>query len=265
MLWMKSAAIALLCCLGFGGLSTLAEESAPTEVARPYLVSVLTIEVKPGTQSLFENFVGKYKAAADKVKGVPSWFASSPGIGSNTTYTFAQPFGSFAELFQDRNILTEVYDEAEIADIMGMARASMVKSSSAVYMHRGDLSRSFPASDKPPVITLFIGFRVREGKSAAFENYVKKIVEATDKVAPDLHWESYAGVFAADLDYGVRVPMWNAAELDTVPMGIQERLVKAFGKREGDRIYDAGQATIADQQNGISRVRTDLSHVNSAE
>jgi len=257
MRWIQMMVTALLFAVVPGTL--VAEETGPQRV------SVITIEVKPGTQGVFETFVKKFKAAADSVENAPNWFASSPGIGSNTTYTFAQPFVSYAELFQDRNILAEVYEPAEIEEIMAMARSSMLSSDSAVYVHRPDLSRSFPETDKPPVVTLFIGFQIHEGKSGQFENFLRRVVEATDKVAPDLHWESYMGAIAADLDYGVRIPMWDAADLDVQPMGVKERLVEAFGKREGERLFESGQAAIDHVQDGVSRMRPDLSHVNSAE
>jgi hypothetical protein len=55
--------------------------------------------------------------------------------------------------------------------------------------------------------------------------------------------------------------MWSWAELDTQNMPIPERLVQAFGKRAGEKIWESGQDAIISIETEVSRFRAELSHL----
>ena len=96
-----------------------------------------------------------------------------------------------------------------------------------------------------------------------FEDYLKKLVEATDQAAKDTYWNTFApGFGATPRQYGVRIPM-NWVDLDTPYKSIPERLKEAFGERKGAKIYADGQAAITTVETSIRRNRADLSHIAS--
>jgi len=257
MLQAKSVVCAVICAIVLSFSSIILAEDSP-----PQRFSVLAIEVNPGTAPMFEEFIRKYVEAAGKVENSPFWFADGPGIGPANTYSFARPFGSFGDLESEYNPLLKAFDQDEVTRLLGLAQQSIASSESAIYVARPTLSRPFPPQDKPPVATLSIRLTVAQGMNEQFEEYVQKVVEATDKVAKDVHWTMYSGGIGAPANvYGVRIPMWSWAELDTSSMPIPERLVQAFGKREGEKIWESGQDAITNIETQLSRFRVELSHL----
>ena len=79
-------------------LAVMISFTANAEEAPPTGYSVLSIEIKPGSQGQFEEFILKFKQAADHIGTVPTWYATSPGVGEDNVYSFASPFMSFGEL-----------------------------------------------------------------------------------------------------------------------------------------------------------------------
>lgn len=226
-------------------------------------ISVLQVEVNPGNQGVFEEFVRHYKAAADQVGTTPSWSASSPAIGSTTRYVFARPFSSFRELASPLNPMTEVYSTEEIARLQEIFRSSVFSSRTVTYDVRPDLSRPAPQGGPEPEVALATLIDVRLGKLVQFEIYAMKVREATAKVAPDEYWTMYAPGIAAGNTYLVLSPTtW--AKLDDRASPISQRLMEAFGRREGQEIVDSGLETISSVSSQLRRIRPDLSHAATA-
>jgi hypothetical protein len=234
---------------------TNAEEAPPTGF------SIFSVEIKPGSQGQFEEFIVKFKQAADLVGTVPTWFASSPGVGQDNIYTFATPFKSFGELAEQRPILQEVYEAAEVTRLLALYQDAVVSTQTYLMHPRPDLSRSAPPRESPAEISLTVGITVNSGMVPEWEEYVKKLIEATDQTAKDAYWNAYApGFGATPRSFAVRILM-NWVDLDIPNKPFPERLNEAFGKREGAKIFAAGEASVANIEYAIRRNRVDLSHI----
>jgi hypothetical protein len=233
----------------------IAQEGPPTGF------SVFAAEVKPGSQGQFEEFIVKFKQAADHLGTIPTWYASSPGIGQDNIYTFATPFKSFGELAEQRAILQEVYEAEEVTRLVDLYQNAVVSTQTYVVHPRPDLSRRAPPRESPAEVVLTVSITVNPGMVPAYEDYVKKLLEATDQTAKDAYWNLYAhGIGATPRTFTVRIPM-NWVDMDTPNKPFIERLNEAFGKRQGAKIFAAGQATIANMEYAIRRNRPDLSHI----
>jgi len=229
---------------------TATAEDAPTA---PTGFSVLTVEVKAGSQQTFEAFIAKYKEAVEKVGG-PAWFAESPGIGSLTTYSFARPFNSYADLADQSNPLVEAFGADEAQKVAALFGDSVASSSTATYLPRPDLSIQNDGEGAEVVLAFDIS--VNPGMEEKFENWVKKLIAATD----DRQFNTYQRGVGEGPDYSVRVPMkW--ADLDVQPTPIPEVLEKKYGKKEMRRLMADNLAAVSSIVESVTRVRADMSNI----
>ncbi len=240
----------VVCSLLLGlGLFASAEEAAPMGF------SVLNVEVKPGSQQQFEGFIAGYKKAVDKVGG-PVWFAESPGIGSTTSYSFARPFNSFADLADQTNPVVEAFGAEEAQKIYGMYAASVVSAETVTYHGRPDLSRANDGEGAE--IVMSFGITLNPGMTEKFENWVKKFAAA----AEDRNFNVYQRGIGDGPDYAVRVPMkW--ADLDNDPKPIPEVLEAKYGKKEAAKLMADNAAAVASISQTLTRLRADMSNVPS--
>jgi len=123
------------------------------------------------------------------------------------------------------------FGERETAKLMTMINESVESTSVALYMTRQDLGR--PSNRTPSEFELFWTYliKVKPNANAAYEEALAKVVEASAKVAPDLHWIAYEPGPSASRYRIVAPLMWE--DLEQAPMPIPERLVRAFGESEG--------------------------------
>jgi hypothetical protein len=138
MLLAKPVLCAVICSLVLSFSSIVLAEDSP-----PQRFSVLSIEVNPGTAPMFEEFIRKYAEAAAKVENSPFWFADGPGIGPGNTYSFARPFGSFADLESQDNPMLKAFEQDEVTRLLGLAQQSVASSETSIFIARPTLSRPF--------------------------------------------------------------------------------------------------------------------------
>lgn len=230
------------------------------EASGPIGISVNVFQVAPGMEAQFEEVSMKFKAAADKVEGIPSYFGYSSVTGNNGFYGFASPFNSFTELGTQRQILAEVYEPEELAKINELFRASVVSTDSYIVHPRPDLSIAAPEMDGPPEITLSISIKLNPGMVEEFEAYAAKLVEATKATDKTAYWSLFEPGIGAGGLWGVRVnTSWT--NMDTPGKTFEARLTEHFGKRSGENIFEDGQACIESMEYSIQRYRPTLSHV----
>ncbi len=258
MRWKRSPQrlLSLMCLLVFVYPVAIAEEAGPRGF------SVLNVEVKQGGALAFEQAARRFKAASDKLN-TPTYFASSPGIGQDRMYTFANPFNSFTELSEQRNVLVEAFGEEEAQKVFAMLQESVESVESFIAIPRPDMSIYGPDRETPPEITLVITLTAKAGMIDEFEDYSDKIIESTKAVAPDLYWNMYQfGLGGAARTYSVRINQ-DWADMDRPSKSIRERLVEHYGKRQGERIFAEGQASIESVSTAVRRIRADLSHMHT--
>ncbi len=238
----------------FNSAVVFAEDAPP----RGWTVNLFQVAV--GRAPEFEQVSMKFKAAADKIKS-PEYFGYSAALGNNGLYAFVSPFNSYQEFATQQNVLAEVYEGEELAEIGQMFQDSVDSTDSYVIVPRPDLGIAGPEFETPPEILLLIAVTVKNGMGPQFEAYLEKLVEATKATAPDLYYNA----FQPGLGSG---PIWrfgiaqNWVDLDTLGKPIPQRLTEHFGKRNGERIYQDGQDAIESVEFTVSRVRVDLSHTN---
>lgn len=242
----------------FTNPSVFAEDN-PT----PMGFSVNTFEIAPGTDASFEEVSMKFKAAADKLEGIPPYFAFSPAVGNDGVYAFASPFASFTDLAAQRNVLAEAYDEEEVARLISLVQKSVVKTRTFIVIPRPDLGIPGPESDAPPEITLSLSITVKPDMADEFQDYMKKLIEATKATDEGTYWSTFQPGIGAGRVWAVRIATtWQ--NLDTPAKPIPQRLTEHFGNRAGEEIYQVGQDTIENIEVAIERYRADLSHIVSA-
>jgi hypothetical protein len=243
------------------GLSSFAHAQ---DVAPPKGITVNVVNIAPGTGVTFESVAKKFKEAADKLEDVPAYFAYSSVIGNDGQYIFAAPFAMFAELANDRQILAEAYGPEELAKISELFQKTVVSTESYIVIPRPDLGISAPDPTAASEITLSIAIKLRMGKEEQYQEYLKKLVEATRATSPETYWSTYQPGPGAKGIWAVRInTSW--AEFDVQGKSIPQRLNEHFGERAGKKIYDEGNASIENIEYTISRFRLDLSHAGSTE
>jgi len=226
----------------------------------PQMYSVLTVEVKPGAEGQFEEFVSKFRDAAEETESPVRWNASS-AVTSGNSYVFTRPFGSFAALEGAGPELNEVYGEEEAGRLLGLLQASAASMSTTIYVERPDLSRPWPELEGTPAAVLYIDLNVRFGMEEQFEAYAGKVKEATDATAPNAFWLMRQRVFGPGTNNGayrvvVVFPQWT--DLDTPAKPIPDRMREHFGAEESARLQtEIGDALQAVREN-LYRVRADL-------
>jgi hypothetical protein len=100
-----------------------------------------------------------------------------------------------------------------------------------------------PAAQAQARFQELIELTVRPGQEELFENYMKKIIEAYDKVESDLGWATFeVAVGKPSPTYRIAVPFDKWAEIDNWQEDVLE---KAFGEDEAKRIQSEGARAIA--------------------
>ena len=257
----KSSALVALGTAALAMSSTIEAQTAP-----PQKYDVITVEVKPGANAQFEEFVHKLRDAVEKNKGSERWLASQ-SMSGNPVYTFSRPFATWAGEFGQAasDPLVKAYGDQEAARLLGLLAASAANESTAFYVARPDLSRPRPATAGAPAATPaaveYLDLNVKLGKEQQFEGYVKKLVEATNKTAPNAYWEMRQRQFGPGNAALYRVVLTYAtwADLDRPPeKSLQQRLTEQFGAAEGERLQALATDALQGMNSRLNRVRNDL-------
>jgi len=99
-----------------------------------------------------------------------------------------------------------------------------------------------------------VEIQVKPGHEVAFETYMKRLVEASDKTGSATIWSTFSvAVGKTGSTYRVGLPFQKWGDRDAW-LGVREVLVKAFGEQEGTKIYSEGSANIATSSSRIWEV-----------
>ena len=230
----------------------------------PAKYSVLTIEVKPGMNGQFEEFIHKFRDAVEKNKGPQRWRANA-SVSGNQVYNFTREFGTWTEFGQDApEPLVAAYGEQEAGRLLGLLQTSVASTTTAIYVARPDLSRPRPANAAnaaaAAVAVLYIDLNVKLGKEQQFEDNTKKLIEATNATAPNDFWEMRQRMFGPGNGAGYRVVVvfqkWS--DLDAPDKPLRQRLTEHFGTAEGERLDALGTDSLQGINQRLNRVRADL-------
>jgi len=257
---LKSVALLTLCIGSLIGMSGASAQNAPEK----YMV--LTVEVKPGMDAQFEQFIHKFRDAVEKNKGPQHWLASS-SMSGNAVYVFTVPFATWTGQFGQEapNPLIAAYGEQEAAKALGLLAASAESETTAIYVARPDLSRPRPQATggqpaATPVAVEYVDLNVKIGKEQQFEGYVKKLIEATNKAEPTAYWQMRQRTFGPGNTPGYRavVQYLTWADLDKQNKPFQQRLTEAFGAADAEKIQGLAADALQGRNQRLARVRVDL-------
>ncbi len=102
-----------------------------------------------------------------------------------------------------------------------------------------------------------IEFQVKPGHEIAFENYIKKIGEAADKMGSSMSWSTFSvAVGKPGSTYRIGLPFEKWGDRDAWE-GARQVLVEAFGEQEGSKIYSEGGSHVASSSSRIWEVIDD--------
>jgi hypothetical protein len=254
---LRLTAVIGICAVLLSASCNIGAQPVPTKY------SALAIEVKPGMQRQFEEFIHKFRDAVEKNRGPQRWLANAAVSGS-PVYTFTREFGTWTEFGQDApEPLVAAYGEQEAGRLLGLLQSSVACESTTIYVARPDLSRPAPAnaaSTATPVAVRYIDVNVKLGKEQQFESYMKKVIEATNATAPNAFFQTRQRMFGPGNSSGYRVDVefqkWS--DLDTPDKPPPQRLTEHFGAAEGERLEALGNDSITGFSRRLNRVRADL-------
>lgn len=253
---LKTSLFVGVCAVGvMASCGTAAQES-------PQKFSSVTIEVKPGMNEQFEEVVRKFREAVEQSNGPQRWLASQ-SMSGNPIYTINVPFDTWAEFGpppESGDPLAKAFGEQEARRILGLLRDAEESSTTTIYVARPDLSRPPPDSDATPVAVLYIDINVRLGMEQQFEDYTKKLVEATNATAPTAYWQMRQRMFGPGnaAGYRVVVTFQQWADLDAAGKPLEQRMREHFGTAEAARLEALGIGAIQGINERLNRVRSDL-------
>ncbi|HQR46626.1 MAG TPA: hypothetical protein PLB02_12145 [Thermoanaerobaculia bacterium] len=107
-------------------------------------VRISRIEVNPGTGGKLETYLGKLKAAQDKVGGTPPVIRYAAALGPQNVYSVAYFFDKYAQWDSAPSIpdvLKKAYGEGEAALLDETSRSCIRSLEAWVLDYRADLSR----------------------------------------------------------------------------------------------------------------------------
>lgn len=222
----------------------------------PALVAIRVVDTVPGKAAQFEAALKRYGEALNKVAPEEGFNVRSIAVGGpGSRYVIFRALDKPSDL-KFRAVVAEAFGEEEAARVAAQFDGAVAETRAETFVPRQDLSRSMELG--PFEIVLVIRVEVVNGRQQAFEDFIHKLVEATDKVAPDQTWFGYAPGIGAGTTYRFAIPM-NWADLDDPGLSIPERLTKHFGEEEAAAILAANVENTVEVGNAITVNRPDLS------
>ena len=110
---------------------------APAVFAQSQFQQVIEVQVKPGHEEAYENYLKKVVEAADKIGSPVQWATFSVAVGkSGSTHRIALGFDKWAERDQwqgGRGTLVQAFGEQEGAKISRGGRAAIASSTSRIW------------------------------------------------------------------------------------------------------------------------------------
>ena len=102
-----------------------------------------------------------------------------------------------------------------------------------------------------------IEVQVKPGHEIGYENYIKKIKEAADKIGSPMSWSTfYVAVGKAGSTYRISLLFDKWGDRDAW-QGPRQVLVEAFGEQEGSKVYSEGASHVASSSSRLWQVIDD--------
>ena len=257
----------LLCVIA--AFVLLSTPLARAQGAAPRFQQVVEISVKPGQELVFENYIKKLVAAADKAGAKMTWTTYVVSLGKpGATYRVALSFNSWADRDGWTTIpamLTKAFGQPEAERLLKEGGSASTQSVSEVWENLPDLSANAggaPGATPPNFVRVQIT-RVQPAMSSAYEAMVAKFKPAYEAAAGKpviarsvLRMGTFSGY-----TYRRTQQFSKMSELDA-PSGV-ELLQKHFGA-QFPAMIDELNRMVTFRQEFISTRRADLSRASAA-
>jgi hypothetical protein len=247
---LKPLRILLICCLVGAPIVVSAQEAEP-----PLFVQVRTTYINPGMQAKYVEFINRLNAARVKA-GVERGTLVTRTRTGRSGYVSVTLYDSYAELQTGADSLVS---DDEWADMMGLIADSVRGGTVQTFFTRQDLGRQGAINVNEAEAYLTILVDIKPGTNQAYEEAMHKLVEATEKVAPDVGWIAYGPDMSSANTYRFVIP-WTWATIDQPGMSIPERYIRAFGETQGMKWLDQLNEPVESAENYMTVGVPELSY-----
>lgn len=225
---------------------------------------IVEISVKPGQELVFENYVKKIVAAANKLSAKQTWSTFQVPLGKpGATYRVALGFSKWA----DRDgwatipeLLTKAYGQQEAERLLKEGGGAVERSVNEIWEYLPDGSSNIGrAPSGPPAFSRVTVLRVQPAMAGAYEVLAAKFKAAYEASAEKpvvTRWVLRMGPFSGST-FRRTESFSKWAELDA-PAGAQI-VQKHYGAQEGAKLGDELRRMTINQQEFVSVRRPDLS------
>lgn len=231
--------------------------SVPIYASAQGIMQIVTYHMNPSSESRFVAAVTTVKETMEETNGSAYWLAAQSASGSSS-FMIAVPHASFTELGSDPlAVLGDVLTQEELGALGENMQASVSHVSRAFYANRPDLGRAAPATDAVPDAVVTIEIEVAAGRNSEFEDWARKVVEATEATAPGAYHTMMSPVFGTNNYLAVVIiPKW--ADLDGNTKSVQQRILEHFGQREGQRMLEENRSVVLGTTTNLWRTRAEI-------
>lgn len=263
---MKKIASCLLgATLLSAGMSLAVAQEAPAGTKPPPKVLVIDREfMKPGKSgSVHEKSESAFVQAYARAKWPNHYFAANSLTGKNRTLFFIG-FDSFEEwekdaLAQQNNAaLSAATDRASLAD-----GDLLSETDAGVFTYNEEQSLRGPVDIAHMRYFEIALYRVRPGHRHEWNDLVKLVKDAYDKI-PDVHWAMYEAMFGQeDVTYVVIIPMKSASEIDK-SMGNDKQFVENMGEDGMKKLSELESSAVEFTQTNLFMFNPAMSYPSDA-
>lgn len=223
------------------------------------LVQVLTVSVKPGKDTQFEQAVRMFRDASRK-QGMQNYWLSAQSVSGAPVYRFHVNRSGWGTLSNPGPNLVQALGAEEAARLAALLHES-IESEHVAFFNEIASASHVPATAMatPPQGLIYIDFTLNPGTASQFLEMVNAQKIASSTMYPNNYFGVSMPNFGADGPRTILI-LNSFGDLDRQTMGVAQRLTEHFGQTEGARLNQLAQQSIAGFEATLFRTRSDLNY-----
>lgn len=224
----------------------------------PPLVEIVTVEINPGSEALFEEFIMGLRTAASQ-SGSNNYWLVSQSVSGPPVYRFHLQHGTWATYGEPDPAVVDALGERETTRIYDLARQSVKSVSRAFYRPLENISVTRAEMERPPDAVTYNFMELNPGTAGIYVETAALTAEASGTLYPDAAYTINAPGIGADgfLVIGV-VEHWS--DMDTPLPNPGQRVIEHFGQERGAEIIARVGESIVGFTTVLARTRPDLNY-----
>ena len=171
-------------CLAAVFLAVACSSGAMAQNAPGEFLVIYNIQVEPGANAQFEEYIKKIKEAAEKTGATLYWGASQLTYGGpGNSYAIGLQFDKWGEMDgwgAVPQILEEAYGEEEAAKILRSGGMAIASSETTISRLMEDLSYNLKAMAPAPMIRVRVS-EIKRDMQQDYRVFIAKVNEASEK------------------------------------------------------------------------------------